>query len=360
MKKFLSGLFVCAGFILNGAQAQDAAPQYSATLQTLAQNEKATYWVNGVYGEMLRRYDAAVAETEALQSTLKVGCWTKDQAAQTAWLRAYQSWVAATSLVVGDETTASALRQIYFRPTRVSLIDEAIAQGAGRNATVATDEIGVAAKGLAALEYVLYTGAKTPERCAYANWLANELVVGAQQLNRATQTLVVQRQEALKNPSTRVPATAQSIEEFTNIFIGKTSEVLGRDLIKLSVIKKDAVLSPYAGQSKAILQAQLRAWQDLLIGRAGREGGWGYGFVDYLNNDAKQTKLAQDLQHKVAVAMRAVDQLPANFAPLAQKQPLPKNVNAAIDALQDVQLLLESDVADALGVAVSFNDADGD
>jgi predicted lipoprotein len=325
----------------------------SVSTKTPALNDKASEWVIAAYQRAVTRHDAALAETEKLSAMMGQLCQKKitTTAAQTQWLKAYQAWLAASSISIGPETLGAQLRHIYFRPARPALIDEAIRTNAPTD-KLAAEKVGAAAKGMTALEYLLYGSIKLDKdakRCGYAQWLGSELTVVAKDINQNMHDFVNQQSELLAQKDAK--ATGAAVNLLVNLYISRATELSGKDLTKIAVNKKEAVLSPYAGKGKALFATQWRVWHDELMGAAP-------SFVDYLES-AGQNDFAKQLRELMKKTESDIAAMPENFAPLAG-QALPADVTQTVTAIQQTQRLIERDIAPAIGVTIGANDADGD
>ncbi|GHA75609.1 hypothetical protein GCM10009007_15990 [Formosimonas limnophila] len=364
MKRFTLASLIATGALLTACQPNTPEPvsdpvtvvtesPASASSKMPVINDQTNEWVTAAYQRVMSRHDVALAETDKLSVALNQLCEKKSNstAVREQWLKTYQSWLAASSISVGPETLGAQLRHIYFRPARPALIEEAISANAATDQSAA-DKVGAAAKGMTALEYLLYGSAKIEKdakRCSYAKWLGAELTVVAKDINQSMHGFMSQQSELLAKKD--AAATGAAVNLLANLYISRANELAGKDLTKIAVNKKEAVLSPYAGKGKVLFTSQWRVWQDELVGAAP-------SFVDYLAS-VGQDRLAQQLRESVKKTEDDATNLPENFAPLAG-QALPTGVTQTITAIQQVQRLLDSDIAPAVGVTISANDADGD
>jgi len=334
-----------------GSPVADSPKSVSGKMPVI--NDQTSEWVGAAYQRVMSRHDVALAETDKLSVALNQLCEKKSNstAVREQWLKTYQSWLAASSVSVGPETLGAQLRHIYFRPARPALIEDAINTNAATD-RAAADKVGAAAKGMTALEYLLYGSVKLEEdakRCGYARWLGVELTIVAKDINQSMHGFMNQQSELLTKKD--AAATGAAVNLLANLYISRATELAGKDLTKIAVNKKEAVLSPYAGKGKALFTTQWRVWHDELVGPAP-------SFADYLVS-AGQDDFAKQLSELMKKTENDIANLPDNFAPLAG-QALPAGVTQTITAIQQTQRLIESDIAPAIGVTISANDADGD
>lgn len=359
MKSFKVGVLICVLALtacqpsMSKSEAKpdsarnDALP--ALTKENVAIRPQTTQWLAEANARVLALHDAALAHTTQMARALGDLCAQKTtlKNVQTQWLTTYQSWLAASSIAIGSETLGAQLRHIYFRPARPNLIEEAISNRAHLD-SVAADKVGAAAKGLTAIEYVLFTSPNIethPKRCAYVKWVGDDLLVVAKQLNQDTHKFITQQNEGLRKNDALTGAAALNL--WVNSLISRATELAGKDLTKIAVNKPESVLSPYAGKGKALFDAQLQVWLDET-----------FAFANYLDASG-QVDLAQSFRVALNKVKQSIKNIPENFAPYAG-QTLPQSIAKSISAIQEAQRLLERDIAPAIGVTISANDADGD
>ena len=114
------------------------------------------------------------------------------QQARTAWRSTVGQWEALSAVAIGPVIARRTQRAIDFAPTRPALIEKAIQiqpQGAA-----AMERVGTPAKGLPALEWLLWTRPMQPSTpaCGYAHEvaldIAREAAAVAAEFSRAAQT----------------------------------------------------------------------------------------------------------------------------------------------------------------------------
>jgi uncharacterized protein len=129
-------------------------------------------------------------DAQALSATLQTGCTGADLTpARTLWVSASQSWEQLSTVAIGPVLARRSQRQIDFSPTRPALIAKAI-QAAPQDART-MERIGSPAKGLPALEWLLWTQPVTPNTaaCNYAVQVAQDLQREALALHSAYEAL---------------------------------------------------------------------------------------------------------------------------------------------------------------------------
>jgi uncharacterized protein len=131
-------------------------------------------------------------DAQALTIALQSGCAATRAdltPVQALWVSASQSWEQLSTVAIGPVLARRSQRQIDFSPARPALITKAI-QTAPQDAA-AMERIGSPAKGLPALEWLLWTQPMTPNTaaCSYAVQVAQDLQREALALQSAYQAL---------------------------------------------------------------------------------------------------------------------------------------------------------------------------
>jgi predicted lipoprotein len=234
-------------------------------------------------------------------------------AAQARWRSTALAWRRVTALPIGPTLARRSLRRFDFRPTRPAAIEAAIAHA---EAGGAAERIGVAARGLPALEHLLFSDARLssqPARCRYAAWLAKDFRGEAAALAGEWRKWGAQWRDAYGDGDEAHAAMTDAV----NALVG-TLERLQRELQK-------------PGLTRPQLIASLEGVEQVLAGANRVLRGLGHlGLAERLERLAREA--------------RASLQDPAS----------------AHRALGRLQAAVSTDLADALRVTVGFNEADGD
>ncbi|MFY3385613.1 imelysin family protein [Paracidovorax sp. MALMAid1276] len=278
-------------------------------------------------------------------------------AARSAWQTTTRAWERLSAVSVGPVIARRSQRAIDFTPTRPALIDKAIvAQPQGAKAF---ERIGTPAKGLPALEWLLYTRPVQPgsPACRYAHEVAQDVAREAAALERdfadaATTDWGAEDEQA---------ASTQAISEFVNQWVGGIERLRWAQMEKPLRAAQGSKAPEYPrSASGATLPAWAATWDGLrsmtVLPTGADMPAPGQALVPlemYLRG-----KGLNPLADKLRTAADKVD------ASMAQVQKSGLQNKAAIQQtakdLAALKYLAESEVAPALQVSIGFSDADGD
>lgn len=279
------------------------------------------------------------------------------QQARTAWRSTAGQWEALSAVAIGPVIARRTQRAIDFAPTRPALIEKAIqAQPQG---AAAMERVGTPAKGLPALEWLLWTRPMQPSTpaCGYAHEvaldIAREAAAVAAEFARAAQTDWGAEEQQ--------DASTQAMSEFVNQWVGGMERLRWAHMEKPLRAAQGSKAPEYPrSASQSTLAAWAATWQGLrsvtvqsASATAPAPGTALVPLATYLRGKG-QNLLADKLQH----AVQKVD------ASMAQVQRAGVRGKAAIQQaardLAALKFLAESEVAPALQVSIGFSDADGD
>ena len=286
------------------------------------------------------------------------------QQAKTQWQAAAAAWGRLSSVQIGPLLQRRSVRQIDFTPTRPELIVRAI-EAAPADAG-AMETIGTPAKGLPALEWLLYTRPAVPALtgtpdCRYAVQVAREIEREGAALSQAFNAL------AEKELGEEEETSVSAMGELVNQWVGAIEHLRWADMGKPLLAGASATASSAdsgrkagnafprmaSGQTAASWQAQWLALRAITASQA-REApqpGAGLAPLETYLRGRGLNPLANTLAQTVAKTDRAMQNpTPANKA----------SMTAATRALANLKKLAEAQVAPALHVNVGFSDADGD
>lgn len=261
---------------------------------------------------------------------------TADAALQQArgrWRDAMASWERLSAVAIGPVLERRSQRQIDFTPTRPRLIEKAVKTAPADAA--AMELIGTPAKGLPALEWLLWVKPAQPAspECRYAVQVAAEI-------GREAQALASTRS---------APADARTaLADLVNQWVGGLERLRWANLeMPARVAQTGAKEAPdfprrASGASALAWAAQWEALRGLAIGTASLESAL---------RERGQSKTADALARAVRAADADLRDLAANDTP---------RILAAAKTLAALKRLVENEVAPALGVSIGFSDADGD
>jgi uncharacterized protein len=291
------------------------------------------------------RADAFAAAASRLGAALRDGC---GPAAQTAWREAMLAWVRLSAVAIGPLIERRSARRIDFQPTRPASIEKAIVERPDGEA--AFERVGSAAKGFAALEWLLWDRAapKTPEACAYALQLGLDIGREAEALRAAFVAL----RDRERDDATVVALMSEAVNQWIGGLEQLRLQGIERPLQEARSRGRAAPAYPRAvsGTSAAEREARWAALRALAAfdGPAAPAAGEGLVPLETYLRGKGLNPLADRLRGTVARSGRGL----ASTAPAA--------LQAAARELAGLKRLVEGEVAPALDVRVGFSDADGD
>jgi len=308
------------------------------------------------YGELQQR--GAVLRDAVTALCAEPAAAERLTAARTAWrqtaiaLRYLEAWP------LGPTLEARALPRMDFWPTRVPQIDAAVAdQGRG---TLDLTRVGVTARGLPALEYLLFdTGRGTPAlasaaHCQYAQRLAGEVAELTAELQAAwTQW---SSSAALADPEKARALVGDTL----NVVVAALNGMRARKLARPATAPGQPPPAPTweawrSGATRDHLLATLAGVRAVLVGDEAANSSTSAPGLLALLRSRGQAALAQQLADRLGAAEAAVKALPPDPSRASARA-----YSGALQALAQLQEGLAGDAATALQVTMGFNDSDGD
>lgn len=289
--------------------------------------------------------DAAVASAELQQR----------EVVREQWKATALAWERLSGVQIGPLVQRRSARQIDFMPTRPELVKRAI-QAAPADAK-AMESIGSPAKGLPALEWLLWSqpvAAGTPA-CDYAIQVAADI-------QREAEALAAEfGQLAARKPGESEETNALALSELVNQWTGGLERLRWSDMEKPRMAGASRHAPAYARSASGQTGARWAAhWQALrTLGTLGTaaagaptpQPGAGLVPLETYIRGLGRNEPADQLAQRVDLADKAMRQLsPAN----------PSEVASAARAIAEVKKVAESEVAPAMEVSIGFSDADGD
>jgi uncharacterized protein len=340
----LTGIAACAVLTRTWAQAdwrQVAVPLYGPQ-----------DFVKGfVLAHALPRARAWQARCTALVQALS-GSARSVAEAQGAWKAAALDWAALAALATGPLVSRRSARRVDFQPVRTALVLRAIEAGpAGEEAM---DRVGSAAKGLGALEWLLWAPAAPRHGAAKA--FAAE---AARDLLREADA-VADDFAALAEREMDDELVVEAFAEILNQWIGGVEQLRVQRLVRpveearTRGARSPLLLRPWSGIDAEERAVRWRALQAAAVFAGGAVPQRGQGRLvpieTYLRGRGLNP-LADQLRAVTASADRALRAAARDRrAPMLQ----------AAQNLSKAKHLAEADLAPALEVRVGFSDADGD
>jgi len=300
----------------------------------------------------------ALATALSTQCAAPAGDGTALAAARLAWGEAAVALGRLSSVAVGPLLQRRTLRQIDFTPTRPELIRRAIAQTPADAA--ALERIGTPAKGLPALEWLLWTqpaAAVAPgtSACRYAQLLADDVLAEAQALAQAFAALAEAQPEPDDEQAGQAAAVAMS--ELVNQWVG------GVERLRWPLMEKPLRSAPKGrppayprAASGLSREAWVAQWQGLRVLAVAPDDEVPQPGRDLVSLETyMRGRGLNPLADRWAATVRKVDEAMAVVRPDAAA-----SVQAASKAVADLKQLAEAELAPALDIRIGFSDADGD
>ncbi|MEZ4320083.1 MAG: imelysin family protein [Myxococcota bacterium] len=315
-------------------------------------------------------YADLTARSAVLSDAASAFCTAPDaaglEAVRTAWLEARTPWkqleVVGFGPVVDEPYRFGPL--LDFWPVRETVVDDLLASEAPVGpADVAT--FGASTRGFPVLDYLLWGPGEgsldafvaSPRRCTYVASLSADLHTNAAALEAAW----VAYAPALEDPAAAgtlpYADTQEVVDEWVNRMLFTIDDIraekLGKPLGDSSggVPLTDAVESRYSGRS-------LRDTRDAFAGVERLFEGEPTGFQELMPDSRTPIGFFEDFAERRRLAREALEAIPETLEESVVAAP--DRVVAAQDALREVQVSIQVDMAQALGVTLAFNDNDGD
>lgn len=360
--------FVCLRTL---AIALALASNTAAQAQNPWQREAVPYYdtvqvLQGLYGHAaLAHAQAFERAAQALAPAIGALCTASAPAqgrtaldgARSALQGAMQAWEHLSAVAIGPVIERRSLRAIDFAPTRPALIERAIPtqpQGAK-----AFERIGTPAKGLPALEWLLWTRPATPQSpaCRYAQEVALDVEREAHAL-QAAYALAATTDWGAEDEQER---STQAMSEFVNQWVGGIERLRWAHMEKPLRAAQGQRTPDYpraaSGQTLAAWSAAwagLRSVTVLPDGASAPVPGMGLVPLETQLRGLGLNPLADRLRQateKVDAALAQVVQAGVQNSATIQR---------TARTLAALKHLAESEVAPALQVNIGFSDADGD
>lgn len=296
------------------------------------------------------------------------------EAVQKEWQTTALSWEACE--LYSFEFAMILHNQIGKWPTNPRFIEGFVAsEGQEINANF-VETVGSTSKGLPAMEYLLFAPKQSPDVILQqfttdvsANQRMAYLVALSENLHqKAKQLLALWSADGSNQAAAFIQADFDggelngSISMLTNEMVALLENLIqnkvGRPLGEKSGGKPqpELVEAPYSGDSLPFILANLQAFELAF------NGGEGLGLDDYLDFLPASAQADQPLAEKInqqleqTMAAFSAISLPLEQTVLAQ----PEQLAAANSELRALLVLVKVDMANQLGVTITFNDSDGD
>jgi uncharacterized protein len=306
-----------------------------AGAQTPAPIVSPAQWMRSLADDFLvPGYEALSARARELESATRTLCsapGTSELAhARERWRAAALEWRRVAVVPIGPTLARRSARRLDFWPTRPGDVEAAIAR---TEAGATLERVGVSARGLPALEYLLFADVRLSRpahaaRCRYAAVLAAEVGVETAALATEWRKWGAQWPDAAGEDAAHAAMT-----DGLNALVGALEQLRLRRLQK-----------PRASTTQAELLAGFEGVEQALAGANRVLRGLGH-----LELAERVEGLAREARASLQALPPALDAKSAAAARARAAGPLGR-----------LQTALATDVADALRVTVGFNESDGD
>ncbi len=303
----------------------------------------------------LPRAEAFGTESKRLVAALATYCdggKPGNEDARTAWRSTMQAWERLSAVAIGPLVERRSTRAIDFAPTRPALIERAIK--AEPRGAAALERVGTPAKGLPALEWLLWTQPAAPKTpaCAYAVEIAGEV----ERESAALREGFVERADAMSGEDPDPEAARAGFEQFLNQWVGGLAKLRWAQLDKPRKAAVDGRPDWPRAASGGTAEAWAAQWaslKELGLFAGGTAPAAGAGAVPI--ETLLRSRGLNPAADAWAKAIRGADTRMAGLQPGQGKR-----IDEAVRALGTVQEQVEGKVAPALDVGIGFSDADGD
>lgn len=369
----LAGLLCSLGCLAPWSLPAGAAtPSPQATAQTVTAASRQAFVAGQWQAWYVPQSQAFADSAAALSQALEQHCAGAPKlAAQQRWREALSAWARLSAVSVGPLIQRRSARRIDFVPTRPELIQKAIDMlpaelpASAPAAEAAMQTVGSAARGLPALEWLLW--GRPGERldaaaCRYAAFLGRDLLAEASGL-KADFSAQAQALSAAQPDATQV---AEAFSEALNQWTGGLEQMRLQGLERAQHEADAARLAarPQGGRAAsgaglAERQARWSALRQLASPAAAAAAPRAAADVavpvllpyDAFLRRLGHTALANRLAATVRVADKALDEASRGD---------PALLRTASRRLVELTALVQGDVATTLDIRLGFTDSDGD
>ena len=349
LSRFMPGLCLCVAAV--SAQAQTGEPVVAFPVYNAA------HAMEGLHRHTLLPRAQAFAQAAAsltTQTTAYCGGAAPLPTVRQQWTGTLQAWEALSSVATGAVLERRSQRQIDFWPVRPALLERAIARAP--RGEDAMQLVGTPAKGLPALEWLLWTRPAAPNTpaCAFAQEVAQDVRREAQALVQAEARLAAQDWED------NAEASEKGMAEWINQWLGGLEQLrwaqMEKPLKAAPANERPAYARLASGSDALSWQTQWQALREQAgVTPAQRRApplpGQALVPIEAILLGKGEIALAARWSAALAqadTAMTSAD--PARAASV---------LNAAT-AMKSLNLLYQNEVASSLDIPLGFSSADGD
>jgi predicted lipoprotein len=307
--------------------------------------------------------DGLRADADALASELDRHCAGDPGTLHAAWVSLRGRWSFTAAFAFGPVVTQMQVGPLDFWPVRPDTIEEKITAAPATIDAAYIDSLGTSAKGMPALEYLLFPeppAANTP-RCAYARALAQDIARRTAAVADAWHMGHADALATAGHGSTIYPSEQAGLDAVVNATIENlyrmVKDKLDRPLGNLTGSAPDPTLveSYYASGAVADLGKNLDGFAAIYLGAdlvAAGDPGLGELVA------ARDPGLDERILAQLGVARAALAAIPS---PLGEALTADRSqVQGARDEIDALRRFIKLDVASLLGVTLMLSDNDGD
>jgi uncharacterized protein len=269
------------------------------------------------------------------------------------WVATMLAWEHLAAVAVGPLLERRSARAIDFWPTRPAQVQALLAQGMGPLTTVAQlDAVGASARGLPALEWLLWKTDGSGHAAAYASLLAQQLV--------SESLALVAGYEALAGAEHEESTAWELYGEWFGQALGGLDQMRIKKMVPNTRGKDSALwVRGLSGQTAACWQAQARGLQSFLLGSPAAQTATQMqtpgmpvpGSLHSLLLGRGHMAHSKTLIERTAAMLRSVNAAQSgNTASLRRAHQALAQLSAHANVL----------AGDVLNIALGFTDADGD
>lgn len=332
------------------------------------QDRRAELLTDITHGSLLVDMAEAVQRGEALHEAMTSFCASPDaarlDAAQDAWMQLRAPWKRLLAVQLGPIIEDGYESAIDFWPVRTNSIEGGVATGSTTQAEL--DTLGVASKGMPAIEYLLWDpingdaavlAAMTPARCTYTSLLAADVTLRLTELEATWRDGFADEFTGAAE-SSMYPTLAAALDELVNGLIAGLHDI---DDMKLA---KPLGLASGVGPDPTLVESHfsMRSLADARDGLAGFEAAYLGADAEHIGLTVliaqKSPDIDADVREALERAKQALDAVPEPLTDAIVNDP--ELVSEAENAVEQLRVVMTADVASLLGVTVSLSDNDGD
>ena len=285
-------------------------------------------------------------------------------AAQDAWWQLRGPWRRLRAIPYGPLVDDGFDSLIDFWPARPNSVEGGIeaTTGAGEADIADVEALGVASKGLPAIEYLLWdpeggdaailaslTGDQGPVRCAYLELLTLDLELRLAELVAAMDVRFAAPGELAMDIDALLNAAIDGLHDLSERSLSKPFGIVS------GAPQPEQIESRFSDRSAADIRDAVDGIAGFYLGsEAGYGEGPGFSALVAPGSEAIDARVREQLERAITAAADLPEQLRGHEGADGER------VEAAWREIRELRLVLAADVAGLLGVTVSLSDNDGD